>query len=84
MLERELKNYSMSSAPNPETILQLGHSISCLRSSEYKDFRKDITPFITNVTFNQQIQQHNLQLQQQQQQQQFQQQQKHHHHHHRK
>lgn len=50
MLERELANIATTQTnANPETILQLSHCINCLRSNEYKDFRKDIQPFVNIV-----------------------------------
>jgi len=49
MLERELASMSTSSNLNPETLLQLTHCINCLRSPEYRDYRKDIQPFVANA-----------------------------------
>jgi hypothetical protein len=50
MLERELANIATTQAySNPETILQLSHCINCLRSNEYKDYKKDIQPFVNIV-----------------------------------
>ncbi len=50
MLERELSNTNVIA--NPETILQLSHSINCLRSNDCKDYRKDILPFVSNIVTN--------------------------------
>ena len=47
LLEREMKNSS-----NPDTKMQLIHSITCLKSPEFKEFRADIRPFIANPSFN--------------------------------
>jgi len=49
MLERELTSMSTSNNLNPETLLQLTHCINCLRSVEYRDYRKDIQPFVANA-----------------------------------
>ena len=46
MLQRELNNISTTN--NPETLLQLQHCINCLRLPEFREFRKDIVPFVTN------------------------------------
>lgn len=46
MLNRELN--SPSTANNPEVLLELQHCITCLRLPEFKDFRKDIVPFVVN------------------------------------
>ena len=52
ILERELINLSSSNAANPETILQLTNCITALRNPEFKDFRKDIQPFVNTASFN--------------------------------
>jgi len=53
MLQRELNN--MSSTNNPEILLQLQHCINCLRLPEFKEFRKDISPFVTNAPFTRKL-----------------------------
>ena len=45
MLQRELNNNSNMN--NQELIVQLNHTIYCLRAQEYKEFRKDIIPYST-------------------------------------
>jgi hypothetical protein len=50
ILERELILLTTSNTTtNPETILEFTHCINCLRAPEYKDFRKDIQPFVSNA-----------------------------------
>jgi hypothetical protein len=46
LLEREMKNIN-----NQDTKFQLIHSINCLKSPDFKDYKKDIQPFITNGPF---------------------------------
>lgn len=53
MLERELNN--INSNTNNESIVQLRHCVNCLRSDEYKDYRKDIAPFVSNAPFHRQM-----------------------------
>lgn len=53
MLERELINMNINQGnANPETILQLTHCINCLRSAEFREFKKDIQPFVANAPFH--------------------------------
>jgi hypothetical protein len=49
ILQRELFMLTTSNTANPETILEFTHCINCLRAPEYKDFRKDIQPFVSNA-----------------------------------
>lgn len=49
-LQREMANIKFES--NPESMIQIQHSIECLKSLEYRDSRKEIQPFITNFAFN--------------------------------
>ena len=52
ILERELIYLNTSNPPNTDTILQLSHCVTCLRAPEYRDFRKDIQPFVGNAPFH--------------------------------
>ena len=49
ILERELIHLTTTNSTNPETILQFTHCINCLRAPEYKDYRKDVQPFVSNA-----------------------------------
>jgi len=49
MLQREMTN--TNNMANQEMLLQLNHCIFCLRSPEFREFRKDIQPFIANQIF---------------------------------
>ena len=51
IIARELANLNNASTNNPETILQLNHCLHCLNSPEYKEFRKDIQPFVQNNVY---------------------------------
>jgi hypothetical protein len=46
MLQRELN--SSNNQNNQELLIQLNHCIYCLRSPEFREFRKDIQPFMNH------------------------------------
>ena len=48
IFQREILSGNLSN--NPEAILQLNHCVNCLRMPEFKDFRKDIVPFVVPLS----------------------------------
>ncbi len=49
MLQREMAN--ATNMTNQEMMIQLNHCVFCLRSPEFREYRKDIQPFATNQMF---------------------------------
>lgn len=49
MLDRELHHFANSY--NNEATFQLTHVIKCLNSNEFKDFRKDIQPWVSQQPY---------------------------------
>lgn len=54
MLQRELTN--PSNMNNQDMMVQLNHCIFCLRAPEFKEYRKDIQPFVTNPMYSRKAQ----------------------------
>ena len=48
MLQREMTNHNNMS--NQEMMVQLTHCICCLRAPDFREYRKDIQPFVTGFS----------------------------------